>query len=90
MTEHKFSQVYDLKSLNKPKREERKTAIGSVITGGYVSAGRYMDYGSIPHVAVKVIDSEIRDGEPRYYLINKSAALELAAALTKAAGEVPL
>lgn len=85
-----FSQVIDLQSLNKPKREERKTAIGSVIIGGYVGAGRYLDHGNIGHVAVKIVDSEIRDGEPRYYLINKSAALELAAALTKAAGEVAL
>lgn len=85
-----FSQDFDLGALQKPKREERKTAIGSVIHGGYVGAGRYLDHGNIPHVAVKVIDSEIRGGEPRYYLINRNAALELAAALTKAAGEVPL
>lgn len=90
MTVKTFSQDFDLQSLQNPKRSEHKTAIGSVIVGGSIGAGRYLDHGHIPHVAVRVIDSEIRDGEPRYYLIPRNAALELSAALQKAAAEVPL
>lgn len=87
-----FHQDFDLSTLQKPKRQEQKTVIGSVISGGgyNISAGRYLDHGNIGHVAVRVTDPAIRDGEPMYYLIPRENALKLAEALQKAAVEVPL
>lgn len=85
-----ISQVIDLQAYAAEGRKEENCAIGKVIRGGGVSigAGRFKDTTGIGHVAVRFIDKGLNDGEPRYYLIPRTAALELASALQKAASEV--
>lgn len=87
-----ISQVVDLQKYAAAGRKEENCAIGKVISGGGISigAGRFKGHDGLGHVAVRFIDKGLHDGEPRYYLIPRAAALELATALQKAASEVDL